>query len=226
MRTLPRIVCLLVVGLSFATNFVHVQAQEPKKKDIRTNLEKLKDRLEALTMLRVAQIMDAEAKGMDIRDNLEKLKDKGAILRWADPKYIASVSRQATVLLGRRADVLEARKKGNDIRTDLEKAEEKPVTGVGFLDAEYDAARKRFLNAIKDRETAIKKAKDDGKDIRSELEKAVETFEATVHQSPDYQAALKRLKAAQGDGLDDPLIHSRSAPYTVARTRLKSALER
>lgn len=47
-----------------------------------------------------------------------------------------------------------------------------------------------------------------------------------MHQSPEYQAALKRLKAGQGDGPDDPLIQSRSAPYTVARSRLKSALER
>ncbi len=225
MRTLPRIACLLVVGLLCAWNCVDARAEEPKE-DIRTDLEKAKDRLEATLMLRVAQVMDAEAKGMDIRTNLEKVKDKGALLRWGDPKYIASISRLATASLNRRADVLEARKKGKDSRTDLEKAEEKPAAGAGERDAEYGAARKRFLGAIKDRETAIQKAKEDGKDIRTDLEKAAEDFEAAVYQPPDYQAALKRLKAAQGDGPDDPLIHQRSASYTVARTRLKSALER
>lgn len=226
MGTIPWLVCLLFIGLSDAEVCVQARAEETKSKDIRTGLEKAKDRLEATIMRRVAQIMDAEAKGMDIRTNLEKIKDKVAVLRCGDSKHIASVSRLATASISRRADVLEARKRGKDIRTALEKAEEKPVAGGGFRDAEYGTARKRFLDAIKDRETAINKAKKDGTDIRNHFEKAVESFEAAVHKPPEYQAALKRLKAAQGDGLDDPLIQPRSAPYTVARTRLKSALER
>jgi len=226
MRTLPHLVCLLIIGLSDVGVCVHAQPEDPKKKDTRTDVEKAKDRLEAVTMLRVAQIMEAEAKESDIRTDLEKVKDKAAMLRCGDPKYIASVARLATTAIDRRAAVLAARNKGEDIRNDLEKAAETAAAGDGERDAEYGSARKRFLGAIKHRETAITKAKRDGKDIRTEFEKAVEDFDAAVHRLPEYQAALKRLKVAQGDGPDDPLIQARSAPYTVARTRLKNALER
>lgn len=114
-------------------------------------------------MLRVAQVMDAEAMGREIRTDLEKAKDKLTILRYSDPKYIASVTRLSTAAINRRADVLEARRNGKDIRTELEKAEE---AREGKRDTEFSTARKRFLTAVQDRETAIKKAEDNRQDIR------------------------------------------------------------
>ena len=154
------------------------------------------------------------------RNELEKAREKLLVSRYNLGEAKLDVT-TATASYLRLAEAIEARTKTVAeavTARNLKLASSKEV-------ADYKTASERLLGLLKERDKALREASDAGKDIRTELEKAADKLNTALANSPEYHAAVKRLKAARQNNVvtDLELTESPSVPLRAALLRVELA---
>jgi hypothetical protein len=194
---------------------------DPEMRLMRAEIDLAAARLE-----RAAALQEGEMNGRDLRNDAEKAREKLLITRYSLGEAKKDVAAR-TAEISRIADAVELRNKTREKADDAEKARIERLAASKEV-AAYKAASERLIGACSQRQKAIVQASEKGKDIRTDFEKAAEKFNVALSESKEFQAAVKRLKAARRNAVveDLALAESASVPLRAALLRVELAAKK
>lgn len=215
-RVLP-----LVVALVLGPQVLAQDRDNNADDDLELRLIRAEFSLLAARIDRACSLLEAEMKGKDVRNALEKAGENLLITRYNLGKAKVDVATK-TMEIRRGAEASENLNKKRHVPSETEKVRNEKLATCKEV-ADYRDASERLLGLVRKREKALREASESGKEIRTELEKAAAKLNQALADSTEYQAAVRRLKAArQGKVITDlALTESPSVPLRAALLRVE-----